>query len=156
MADKYRRDKDGKALGKKKAKGNGSGTIYARKNKDGKITSYRGEYRIDGKAHYVSHKNKGECEKLLRAAMVDADRGLVSEATTTVEQYLNSWLPGIKHGKAQDVGAVRADNTQAPNPRAGEGQAEGPQACPNSCALPGQARRGAFGAYGPIHPYHPT
>ena len=31
-------------MGKKKQAGNGSGTIYPRKNKDGKVTSYLGAY----------------------------------------------------------------------------------------------------------------
>jgi integrase len=31
-------------MARKKQQGNGSGTIYPRKNKDGKVTSYLGSY----------------------------------------------------------------------------------------------------------------
>jgi integrase len=40
---------------RKKAKGNGQGSVYPRKNKDGKITGYLGAYYgPDGKRRYVS------------------------------------------------------------------------------------------------------
>lgn len=83
---------------KKKAKGNGTGTVYPRKNKDGKIIGYRGSYFTpDGKRRYVSAKRKGEAEKALRQAMADADRGLVFDAgTLTLGEYLDKWLPNIK------------------------------------------------------------
>ena len=81
-------------MGKKKERGNGSGTVYPRKNKQGKIIGYRGSYFApDGKRRYVSAKRKGDAERALRQAMTDADRGLVFEAgTLTVENYLNRWL----------------------------------------------------------------
>ncbi len=41
-------------MARKKQQGNGSGTTYARKNKDGKIISYRSSYYVNGKRHYVS------------------------------------------------------------------------------------------------------
>jgi integrase len=83
---------------RKKAKGNGQGSVYPRKNKDGKITGYLGAYYgPDGKRRYVSAKSKTECERKLRAAMVDAEKGLVFDAgKITVGQYLNNWLTGIK------------------------------------------------------------
>ena len=31
-------------MARKRQRGNGEGTVYPRKNKDGKITSYRGSY----------------------------------------------------------------------------------------------------------------
>ncbi len=85
-------------MGKKKQAGNGSGTVYPRKNKDGKITSYLGAYYAhDGKRRTVSAKTKTECREKLRQAMSDADRGLVFDAgTLTVGQYLDKWLPNIK------------------------------------------------------------
>ncbi len=86
-------------MARKKQKGNGTGTVYPRKNKDGKIIGYRGSYFApDGKRRYVSAKKKGEAEKALRRAMADADRGLVFEAgTLTVGKYLeDKWLPDIK------------------------------------------------------------
>ena len=86
-------------MARKKQKGNGTGTVYPRKNKDGKVIGYRGSYFApDGKRRYVSAKKKSEAEKALRRAMADADRGLVSEAgTLTVGKYLeDKWLPDIK------------------------------------------------------------
>jgi integrase len=83
---------------RKKAKGNRQGSVYPRKNKDGKITGYLGAYYgLDGKRRYVSAKSKSECERKLRAAMVDADRGLAFDAgKIMVGQYLDNWLSGIK------------------------------------------------------------
>jgi hypothetical protein len=47
------------AMARKKQQGNGSGTIYPRKNKNGKVTSYLGSYFTpDGKQRYVSAKTK--------------------------------------------------------------------------------------------------
>ena len=42
-------------MARKKQKGNGTGTVYPRKNKQGKITSYRGSYfDAQGIRRYVS------------------------------------------------------------------------------------------------------
>jgi integrase len=81
-------------MARKKERGNGSGTVYPRKIKRGKIIAYRRSYFApDGKRRYVSAKRKGDAERALRQAMTDADRGLVFEAGTfTVENYLNRWL----------------------------------------------------------------
>ena len=81
-------------MAKKKERGNGSGTVYPRKNKQGKIIGYRGSYFApDGKRRYVSAKKKGDAERALRQAMTDADRGLVFEGGTfTVGDYLTRWL----------------------------------------------------------------
>jgi integrase len=81
-------------MARKKERGNGTGTVYPRKNKQGKIIGYRGSYFApDGKRRYVSAKNKGDAQRALRQAMADADRGLVFEAgNLTVEEYLNRWL----------------------------------------------------------------
>ena len=86
----------GKKTWKNKQIGNGSGTIYPRKNKAGKITSYRGEYGEVGNRQYVSAKTKTECRDRLRVALNGYERGHNYDATTTVEQYLTSWLPSIK------------------------------------------------------------
>ncbi len=46
-------------MAKKRQRGNGAGTVYPRKNKDGKVTSYRGSYFApNGKRRYVSAKRK--------------------------------------------------------------------------------------------------
>ena len=80
-------------MARKKERGNGTGTVYPRKNKAGKVIGYRGSYfGPDGKRRYVSAKRKGDAERALRQVMTDADRGLVFEAgTLTVEDYLNRW-----------------------------------------------------------------
>ena len=81
-------------MGKKKERGNGSGTVYPRKNKQGKILGYRGSYFApDGKRRYVSAKRKGDAERALRQAMTDADRGFVFDGgTLTLDAYLTRWL----------------------------------------------------------------
>jgi integrase len=80
-------------MAKKKQRGNGTGTVYPRKNKDGKITSYRGSYFVDGKRHQVSAKTRTVTEQKLRQAMTDADRGLNFEADSlTLGDYLDRWL----------------------------------------------------------------
>ena len=85
---------------RKKERGNGSGTVYQRKNKQGKVIGYRGAYFTpDGKRRYVSAKKKSDAERALRQAMTDAERGFVSEAgILTVEKYLNRWLTDSVQG----------------------------------------------------------
>jgi len=77
-----------------KAKQSGNGTVYPRRNKEGKITGYRGSYfDPTGKRRYVSAKKKYDAEKALRQAMADADRGLVFDADNLkVGEYLDRWL----------------------------------------------------------------
>jgi len=81
-------------MAKKRQRGNGAGTVYPRKNKDGKVIGYRGSYFApDGKRRYVSAKRKGDAERSLRVAMTDADRGLVFDASNqTVSGYMTRWL----------------------------------------------------------------
>jgi integrase len=81
-------------VARKKERGNGTGTVYPRKNKQGKTIGYRGSYFApDGRRRYVSAKKKGDAEKALRQAMTDADRGLVCEpGTLTLRAYLDRWL----------------------------------------------------------------
>jgi integrase len=69
-------------VAKKRRQGNGSGTVYPRKNRDGKVTSYLGSYFApDGKRRYVSAKTKTECREKLRRAMSEADnQGFVFDA----------------------------------------------------------------------------
>src|SRR5215213_7972521 len=80
-------------MAKKKQRGNGAGTVYPRKNKDGKVIGYRGSYIVNGKRYYVSAKTKTETEQKLRQAMTDADRGLTFDAgTLPLRDYLYRWL----------------------------------------------------------------
>ena|SRR5215208_5611879 len=84
-------------MAKKKQRGNGAGTVYPRKNKDGKVIGYRGSYIVNGKRYYVSAKTKTETEQKLRQSMTDADRGLVFEAgALMLSDYLDKWLLNIK------------------------------------------------------------
>lgn len=84
-------------MGKKKQQGNGSGTVYARKNKDGKITRYLGAYHTpDGKRRTVSAKTKTECREKLRQAMSDADKGIVFDTKgQTIGAFLERWLEDV-------------------------------------------------------------
>jgi len=81
-------------MGKTKQSGNGTGTVYPRRNKEGKITGYRGSYfTADGRRRYVFAKTKTEARGALRQVMADADRGLVSDADNlTTGEYLDRWL----------------------------------------------------------------
>ena len=54
-------------MGKTKSRANGDGDVFPRKNKAGKITSYRGAYvGPDGKRRYVSGKTKEEARRALQ------------------------------------------------------------------------------------------
>jgi integrase len=81
-------------MGKAKSRANGDGDVYPRKNKAGKITSYRGAYvGPDGKRRYVSGKSKEEVRKALREARSGADQGIVFDAESLrVGEYLDRWL----------------------------------------------------------------
>ncbi len=81
-------------MGKTKSRANGDGDVFPRKNKAGKITSYRGAYvGPDGMRRYVSGKTKEEARKALREARSNADAGLVFDAgTLTLAGYLDRWL----------------------------------------------------------------
>jgi integrase len=82
-------------MAKKKQQGNGSGTVYPRKGKDGKVASYLGSYFApDGKRRYVSAKTKTACREKLRRVMGEADnRGFVFDAgKQTVGAYMVRWL----------------------------------------------------------------
>jgi integrase len=68
-------------MGKTKSRANGDGDVYPRKNKAGKITSYRGAYvGPDGKRRYVSGKTKTDAREALAAARADAAGGVVLDA----------------------------------------------------------------------------
>jgi integrase len=75
----------------------GAGTVVKRKNKDGSVTWRGAFWGTDGKRHWVSDKSKAECERKLREAKADADRGVLpSPARLTVEDWLEDWLEGIR------------------------------------------------------------
>src|SRR5829696_3044112 len=81
-------------MAKKKRQGNGSGTVYPRKGKDGKVASYLGSYFTpDGKRRYVSAKTKTACREKLRRVMSEVDPGFVFDAgKQSVGGYMVRWL----------------------------------------------------------------
>jgi integrase len=91
-------------MAKKKQRGNGAGTVYPRKNKDGKVIGYRGSYIVSGKRYYVSAKTKSETEQKLRQSMTDADRGLTFDAgSLTLGDYLDRWLNDSMRDTVRDT-----------------------------------------------------
>ena len=79
---------------KTKSRANGDGDVFPRKNKAGKITSYRGAYvGPDGKRRYVSGRTKEEARRALREARANSDQGLLFDADNLkVGEYLDRWL----------------------------------------------------------------
>ena len=90
-------------MGNTKSRANGDGDVFPRKNKEGKITSYRGAYfGPDGKRRYVSGKTKEEARKALREARSGADQGLIFDAAKlTVAEYLDRWLKDSVQGSVR-------------------------------------------------------
>ena len=90
-------------MGKTKNRANGDGDVFPRKNKEGKITSYRGAYfGPDGKRRYVSGKTKEEAHRALRKARSCADQGFVFDAgRLTVAEYLDRWLEDSVQGSVR-------------------------------------------------------
>jgi integrase len=90
-------------MGKTKSRANGDEDVWPRKNKHGKITSYRGAYfGPDGKRRYVSGKNKEETRRKLREARAGVDRGLVFDAENlALGEYLDRWLGGSVRGSVK-------------------------------------------------------
>jgi len=79
-------------MAKKRSRGNGTGTVAPRRNKQGKVIGYRGAFfGPDGKRRWVSAKTKTECWSKLNAVMTDAGRGILPpSATLTLEAYLSA------------------------------------------------------------------
>jgi integrase len=78
---------------------NGEGTVYPRRNKQGKIISYRASYwaqTANGPTRrYVSGKTKTEAQVALRKATAERDSGIVFEVENiTLAEYLDRWLNG--------------------------------------------------------------
>ena len=101
-------------MGRAKSRANGDGDVWPRKNKQGKITSYRGSYvGPDGKRRYVSGKTKEEARRNKRKAEANAAGGVVFDAgTLTVGEYLERWLsdclhPSLSSGKMAHSTFVR-------------------------------------------------
>src|SRR5687767_12691921 len=104
-------------MGKTKSRANGDGDVFPRKNKAGKITSYRGAYvGPDGKRRYVSGKTKTDARAALAAARADAAGGVILDAgKRTVADYLKRWLsdclgPLVESGKMEHSTFVRYES----------------------------------------------
>jgi len=101
-------------MGKTKSRANGDGDVWERKNRAGKITSYRGAYvGPDGERHYVSGKTKTEAREALAAARAAAAGGVVLDAgKLTVKDFMERWLsdclgPLVDSGKMEHSTFVR-------------------------------------------------
>ncbi len=116
-------------MGKKKQKGNGTGTVYPRKNKDGKVIGYRGSYFApDGKRRYVSAKKKGDAERALRQAVADLrgrgyepaeiakSTGLSEQAVTQILEGLGKVLEASFKKRAEDLKERRQNAADIPVP----------------------------------------
>ena len=81
-------------MARTKGRANGDGDVFPRKNKEEKITSYRGAYfDPDGKRRYVSGKTRIEAREALATARADAACSVVFDAgKLTVAEYLERWL----------------------------------------------------------------
>ena len=101
-------------MARKRSRANGDGDVFPRKNKAGRITSYRGAYvGRDGKRRYISGKTKTEAREALAAARANAAGGVVLDAgKLTVAEYLEQWLsdcltPLVDSGKMEHSTYVR-------------------------------------------------
>jgi integrase len=84
-------------------RGNGEGSIYPVKGKDGKVKGYRAAYVVytaDGmKRRYLSGKRREDVRDKLAKALSDRSDGLVFDAgAMTVGEYLERWLKDAVRG----------------------------------------------------------
>ena len=91
-------------MARNKARGNGDGDVWPRKNRDGKVIGYRGSYLAQTlnvpKRRYVSGKNKSEARAALSKAKADADGSLLAfdADNSTLGEYLDRWLEDSVQG----------------------------------------------------------
>lgn len=84
-------------------RGNGEGSIYPVKDKEGRTTGYRAAcyvHTTNGpKRKYLSGKTRKEVSEKVTKAMADRDGGLIFDAgTVTVGEYLDRWLTDSVRG----------------------------------------------------------
>src|ERR687897_994393 len=82
-------------------RGNGEGSIYPVRGKDGKVKGYRAAYVVhtaEGmKRRYLSGKRREDVRDKLAKALSDRAEGLASDAgAMTVGEYLDRWLRDVK------------------------------------------------------------
>jgi integrase len=82
-------------------RGNGEGSIYPYKNRDGKVIGYRGSYWVyttkGPKRRYVSGKRREDVRDKLTTALSDREDGFVFDAgAMRVGEYLDRWLKDVE------------------------------------------------------------
>lgn len=82
-------------------RGNGEGSIYPVKDKNGRVKGYRGSYWVhtaDGpKRRYISGKRREDVRDELAKALSDRADGFVFDAgAMTVGEYLDRWLRDVQ------------------------------------------------------------
>jgi integrase len=82
-------------------RGNGEGSIYPVRGKDGKVKGYRAAYVVHTakgiKRHYLSGKRREDVRDKLAKALSDKADGLVFDAgALTVGEFLDRWLKGVR------------------------------------------------------------
>jgi integrase len=82
-------------------RGNGEGSIYPVKDKNGRVKGYRGSYWVhtaDGpKRRYISGKRREDVRDELAKALSDRLGGLVFDAgAMTVGEYLDRWMKDVE------------------------------------------------------------
>jgi integrase len=82
-------------------RGNGEGSIYPIRNKDGNVKGYRGSYWVHTakgpKRRYLSGKRREDVRDKLAKALAHRAEGLVFDAgTLTVGEYLDRWLGDMR------------------------------------------------------------
>src|SRR5215217_5916994 len=88
-------------------RGNGEGSIYPVRGKDGKVKGYRAAYvvHIAGgpKRRYLSGKRREDVRDKLAKALSDRAEGLVFDAgALTVKEYLDRWLSDAVRGTVRE------------------------------------------------------
>jgi integrase len=87
-------------------RGNGEGSIYPVKDKNGRVVGYRGSYWVhtaDGpKRRYLSGKKREDVADKLAKALSNRADGLVFDAgDLTVGEYLKRWLTDSVRGSVR-------------------------------------------------------
>jgi integrase len=82
-------------------RGNGEGSIYPIKDKNGRVIGYRGSYWVHTpqgpKRRYLSGKERKDVADKLAKALADRADGLVFDAgSLTVGEYLDRWLNDVR------------------------------------------------------------
>jgi integrase len=82
-------------------RGNGEGSIYPIRNKDGNVKGYRGSYWVHTakgpKRRYLFGKRREDVRDKLAKALAHRAEGLVFDAgTLTLGEYLDGWLQDVK------------------------------------------------------------